>query len=179
MRALLPNTGRLANAAVGQADEALSGTDAGKRPTPAVELSAEALRLVQRRPVATLATVDADAEPTVIPICFVYQSGRLYTPIDDKRKRVSWGRLKRLRNIEGNPKVSVLVEEYSKDWSQLAYVLFHGLAEALLPQGPFAREHRSAVQSFHDKYAQYRSSTIDRRPIIRIIPSRARHWTAS
>ena len=144
-----------------------------------VQLPEEALRLIQRRPIATLATVDPESEPTVVPICFVHHNGRLYTPIDDKRKRVSWGRLKRLRNIEHNPRVSVLVEEYSKDWSQLAYVLFHGNAEALLPQGPFAREHRVAIDLFHDKYAQYRSSTIDRRPIIRVIPTRATFWTAT
>lgn len=147
-------------------------------PAP-VELSSEALRLVQHRPIASLATVDSDGEPTVVPVCFVYRAGRLYSPIDDKQKQVSWGRLKRLRNIEANPKVSVLVEEYSKDWSRLAFVLFHGIAEALLPQGPFAREHQASVQALYDKYAQYRSSTIDRRPLIRIIPSRSKYWSAS
>ena len=67
-------------------------------------LKDRAKQLLLSQPVARLATVNEAGSPTVVPVCFVLCDGRFYSPIDDKPKSVSWGRLQRLRNIEANPR---------------------------------------------------------------------------
>ncbi len=64
-------------------------------------LSQEQEAFVRAQRVAHLGTADADGRPFVIPVCFVYANGLLYTPVDEKPK--SGRRLRRLRNIEENP----------------------------------------------------------------------------
>ena len=56
--------------------------------------------------VAHLATVDRDGQPLVIPICFAFDGKEFFSPIDEKPKQISPHKLKRLRNIAENPKVS-------------------------------------------------------------------------
>jgi len=43
--------------------------------------------------------------------------------IDEKPKTVSSTGLKRLKNIHANPRVSLVIDDYSDDWTQLGYVL--------------------------------------------------------
>jgi len=128
--------------------------------------------------VARLATVDASGRPMVVPICYVFDGGRFYSAIDEKPKTVSEDRLKRLTNLAVNPRVSLLIDDYSEDWTQLAYVLIQGLAEAIEPDGVDAGEHVKAVDLLRDKYPQYRGMAIDSRPIIRIEVTRVKHWSS-
>ena len=60
--------------------------------------------------VAHLATVDRDGQPLVIPICFAFDGKEFFSPIDEKPKQISPHKLKRLRNIAENPKVSLVVD---------------------------------------------------------------------
>jgi PPOX class probable F420-dependent enzyme len=128
--------------------------------------------------VARLATVDASGQPTVVPICYVFDGGRFYSAIDEKPKTVSEDRLKRLRNLAVNPRVSLLIDDYSEDWTQLAYVLIQGLAEAIEPDG-IDVEHAKAVSLLRGKYPQYRAMAIDRLPIIRIEVTGVKRWSST
>src|SRR5213076_2604807 len=49
-------------------------------------------------------------------------------------KRVAPERLRRIRNILENPRVALVIDRYSDDWSELAYLLIQGTA-TLLPPG--------------------------------------------
>src|SRR5215469_1722191 len=127
-----------------------------------------------RRAVARLATADGDGRPSVIPICYVFDGENIYSPIDEKPKSLPARRLKRVRNIEVNPHVSLVIDDYSDDWSKLAYVVISGLAEIIEPKKQ--DEHRQAVRLLRDKYSQYRSMAIDERIIIKISPTRIKRW---
>ena len=140
------------------------------------DLEDRAKQLLLSQPVARLATVDAAGCPTVVPVCFVLYDGRFYSPIDDKPKSVSRGRLRRLRNIDANPSVSLVVDTYSHDWSELAYVLVSGSASIIAPNGPFGSDHAAAVALLRKKYPQYASSSIAQRPLIKIVPERVKFW---
>ena len=83
--------------------------------------------LAQAR-VAHLATTDRGGQPHVVPITFVLFEGRLYSALDAKPKRVAAQRLRRVRNIQQNPRVAVVVDRYSEDWTRLGYVLLLGTA---------------------------------------------------
>ena len=135
---------------------------------------ASGLMRVNRFRVARLATSDAAGKPLVVPVCFVCSKGNIYSVVDEKPKRVPAARLRRLRNIEANPRVSLLVDHYEEDWSRLFYILVEGTAK-LLPEG---KEQQAALGLLRRKYAQYRKMKLASKPVIKISPSRLISWKA-
>lgn len=127
--------------------------------------------------VARLATADGDGRPAVIPVCYVFDGEHFYSPIDEKPKQVAPRRLKRVRNIETNPHVALVIDDYAEDWATLGYVLVRGLAEILLPGDP-AHEHARAVELLRAKYPQYLGMAIDERMMIKLTPTRIKRWGA-
>jgi PPOX class probable F420-dependent enzyme len=99
--------------------------------------------------VARLATAGAGGMPHIVPIVFAIDGDRIVTAIDGKRKR--GGALRRLENITVNPRVSVLVDAYEEDWSQLWWARADGTA-SVHREGEI-REH--ALQQLRDRYPQY------------------------
>ena len=100
---------------------------------------------------ATLGTVDGHGRPHLVPIVFAYEDERLYTAVDLKPK--STFRLKRLRNIEGNPNVCVLVDHYDEDWSRLWWVRLDGTARVVRSGAALRKGSRPAhrqVRGVHD-----------------------------
>jgi len=136
------------------------------------ELSTSALRLIRSARVAHLATSDKSGQPHVIPICFVCDGKVFYSPIDEKPKRTLPSKLKRLKNIRENPKVSLVIDRYDEDWRKLGYILIFGRAR-ILQRG---EKHRNAVQLLRKKYPQYRSMAIHERPMIAITTNRIVSW---
>lgn len=143
----------------------------------AIEPQVEAF--IKRLPVARLATADVEGRPSVVPVCFVLVDGYFYTPIDEKRKSVSWGRLKRLRNIESNPAVSLVIDHYELDWTALGYVHVRGVAETIAPRGRYAKEHAVVIARLRSRYPQYKNARIDQKPLIKINPESVTLWTAT
>lgn len=119
---------------------------------------------LRTQPVARLATVDQNGRPHVVPICFVFDRGSLYSALDAKPKRVLLSRLRRVANIGSNPHVQVLVDEYHSDWSQLRYVQLRGVAE-LLSTGD---ERDGALSLLVRKYGQYQEMDLGDCPVIKV-----------
>ena len=122
-------------------------------------------------PVAMLATAGADAVPHLVPVVFAVPEHRpdiLYTAVDAKPK--STQRLRRLVNIENNPAVTLLVDHYDDDWSQLWWVRADGLATI----------HDSGVEMatgyalLRAKYPQYQRIELDG-PVVTV---EIRRWTS-
>jgi PPOX class probable F420-dependent enzyme len=111
----------------------------------------------------------------VVPICYAFDGEIIYTPIDEKPKSVDPASLKRVRNISANSNVALVIDDYSEDWSKLVYVLISGTAEIISPAGE-ASEHARAITLLREKYAQYRSMSLDKKPIIKITPARIKRW---
>lgn len=127
--------------------------------------------------VGRLATADAGGQPMVVPICYAFDGQDLYSAVDAKPKQSPPERLKRIRNLRENPRVSVVIDEYQEDWTHLRYVIIQGQAD-LLTDGPqFAR----AVDLLVAKYPQYRSLGLPRERglMIRVTPSRVSSWQYS
>ena len=138
----------------------------------ALEIDTSTQQFIREHRVARLATADGDGRPSVIPICYVLDGGTIYSPIDEKPKSVAARRLKRVRNIEANPHVSLVIDDYSDDWNQLGYVLIGGTAEVISA----GAEHARAVQLLRGKYPQYVAMALEERPIIRITPMQIKRW---
>jgi PPOX class probable F420-dependent enzyme len=126
--------------------------------------------------VAHLATADLKGAPHLVPLCFWFDGARFYFVIDEKPKRKTGVRLKRMRNIAENPAVAVLIDHYEEDWGHLAYVLIHGRARVVED----AEEYMLALRGLRDKYPQYRAMALntDRNPVVRIEPERVHVWGA-
>jgi coenzyme F420-0:L-glutamate ligase / coenzyme F420-1:gamma-L-glutamate ligase len=113
--------------------------------------------------VAHLATADASGTPHVVPICFTLLGNTVYVAIDEKPKTADLSRLRRVRNITANPRVSIVADVYhDQDWSRLGFVLVHAVARML--EG--GAEHERAVAALREKYAQYRTMALEDRPVI-------------
>ncbi len=128
---------------------------------------------------AVLATIDRARRPRLVPICFVAMSGenglRIHSPLDEKPKASDDPlALGRVRDILAEPRVWLLVDRWSEDWSKLAWVRLEGRAELLLPDA--GAEHAAAVSALRAKYPQYASHRLEDRPIIRIAVERGRSW---
>lgn len=125
---------------------------------------------------AVLTTIGADGRPRPVPICFVLDPERpvLYTPLDEKPKRVDDLReLARVRDISADARVAILVDRWDEDWTQLAWVRLRGSAARLDPGNP---EHRAVVDALREKYEQYRAHELDARPVIRVTIERVSAW---
>jgi PPOX class probable F420-dependent enzyme len=135
---------------------------------------AAAAYLATRR-VGHLATAGSTGEPHVIPICYDFDGEALSLVLDEKPKRAAARALKRVRNILANPRVAVVVDDYSEDWSALAYVLVRGRARLVEPGEPV---HAPALARLIDKYPQYRAMELAARPLIRVEPVAVTAWGA-
>lgn len=139
-----------------------------------LDWSPQVRAFVQAHRVARLATVDGAGCPLVLPICYIVAGESLYSPTDAKPKRVPVQRLKRLRNIQENPQVALVIDDYGDDWTQLAYVILHGTAQILTGGSAFER----AVAALREKYSQYRQMPIQENPMIAVHLTRAVSWGA-
>lgn len=98
--------------------------------------------------VARLATAAEDGTPHVVPITFVLVGTNLISAVDSKPKSTT--RLRRLDDIARNPFVSVLVDEYDEDWSQLWWARADGWGRILPPA------EANGFDALVDKYEPYR-----------------------
>lgn len=117
-------------------------------------------RFAQAR-VARLATVSGDGSPHLVPIVFAVVGSRLISAVDHKPKRTT--ALRRLDNIAANPFVSVLVDDYAEDWTQLWWARADGWAHV---------EDGWDVGPLVERYPQYRP----RPPSGPVVVVEVDHW---
>ena len=100
--------------------------------------------------VARLATVRPDGRPHVVPVTFATAGpDLLVTAVDHKPKRTP--DLQRLRNVEANPEVSLLVDHYDEDWTALWWVRIDATARVVRDEP----ERSTLVAALVQKYAAY------------------------
>jgi PPOX class probable F420-dependent enzyme len=121
-----------------------------------------------RASVARLATVTPGGAPHLVPVVFALRGDVVYTAVDAKPKTTP--RLRRLVNIEDNPRVSMLVDHYADDWTQLWWVRADGVA-AVHRDGA---EMRHGYELLRAKYPQYQSVPLNG-PVITVAVD---HWVS-
>ena len=127
-------------------------------------------RLTSAR-VARLATTDADGRPHLVPIVFALDGDTLYSAVDRKPKRSQT--LRRIENARARPDVTILVDDYDEDWSQLWWIRVRGRAR-VLDDGD---ERERALALLAEKYPQYRSEPPDG-PVLAVDVTDVREWSA-
>lgn len=138
------------------------------------------IAFLQRHRVARLVTTSNAGASSIVPCCFAVleRDGEpaIVSVLDRKPKSVGVNDLARVRNIDANPLVSLLVDDYSEDWSQLGFVQLHGSAR-VREGGSTAAE--AAIETLREKYPQYREMDLEGAPVIEIGELRASSWSAS
>lgn len=80
----------------------------------------------------TLGTIHVSRGIDAVPAVFVVVGGELVVPVDTVKPK-SGRRLQRLANVEADPRVVLLVDRYTDDWSQLWWVRIHAEAAVVDP----------------------------------------------
>lgn len=146
-----------------------------------MELPAHAIRqLLETWPVARLATLDAEGRPAPVPIVFVVRGSVLWSPVDGKPKRSA--RVARLRHLERDPRVSVLLDDYTPDWRRLWWLRLDGEGSAVRADAPERdAELGPVVEGLRAKYPQYGEVALFRGEptLLRIEIARMRSWCAT
>lgn len=115
--------------------------------------------------VARLATADAAGAPHLVPVVFAVLGDEVGIAVDHKPKRST--ALKRLRNVEENPAVSLLADHYEDDWSRLWWVRADGIGAVRA-----AADRPDLIDALVAKYPQYQQ----RRPDSGLLVVDVRTW---
>lgn len=110
----------------------------------------EALSRLETGRVGRLSTIRPDGLPHVVPITYASLGEAVVTMIDHKPKTTM--RLQRLVNVEANPMVSLVVDHWSEEWTELWWVRVDGTGLVHRDDDVW-REARMVLVA---KYPQYR-----------------------
>jgi PPOX class probable F420-dependent enzyme len=127
--------------------------------------------LLDRARVARLAYVDGEGHPRVLPVTFAVSGGAVWSAVDDKPKRRP--EPARVDYLRRRPDASLLVDEYSDDWTRLAWVQLLGRIDVLPAES--APEAMSALAARYEQYAEHTPPG----PLLRLTVDRALHWRAA
>lgn len=120
--------------------------------------------------VARFATVSADG-PRLVPVTFAWHRGVAVWAVDavkPKRGR----RLRRLADIEADPRVALLADHYSDDWERLWWVELRGTAAVLDGEPAVA-----ALAALSARYVPYRAAPPPG-PVVAVTPLAWAWWSA-
>ena len=114
-------------------------------------LTARERELVDAARVGRLATVRPSGRPHLVPVTFAMLNPRVVvTAVDHKPKRSA--NLQRLRNIEGDPRVCLLIDHYDDDWATLWWLRLDGTARTVRDE-PDRSAHAEALVAKYEAYA--------------------------
>ncbi len=79
--------------------------------------------IIDKATVARLTTVDSECKPHLIPV----DNDCYFIPIDEKTKRSKPENIKRIKNIQQNPNIALLIDEYNEEKTLFHYDSRKGL----------------------------------------------------
>jgi len=108
----------------------------------------------------------------VVAVTFAVEGDTIYMAVDQKPK--SGNRLKRLRNVAENPRVTMLADEYSDDWDTLWWARADGRAAVLADR----QEMAGPLALLAERYWQYRDAPPPG-PVLAVAVERWSGWAAA
>ncbi|HET9649019.1 MAG TPA: TIGR03668 family PPOX class F420-dependent oxidoreductase [Microlunatus sp.] len=132
---------------------------------------AQCRRRFGSQPAARLATLNPDGSPHLVVVVFAVIGDTVYTAVDTKPKRSR--HLRRVTNLQRDPRCSMLVDHYTDDWSTLWWVRAAGEASIVDPSD--APDGLTALTSH---YPQYKLLPGPIGPLIAVRVNRWNGWTA-
>jgi len=122
---------------------------------------------IKSQGVARLATVNPDGMPHNVPICPVWERGKLYLGTEKGARK--------MKNIQVNPKAAIVFDVYRDNWKSLQGVMLQCVARIVDDPTEFKKIRRK----LYTKYPQYPSAATlepDDSVIIELIPEKTFSW---
>jgi hypothetical protein len=114
--------------------------------------AAEALRRAAGADHGVLATLNPERGVDAVPACFVIEDDVVAIPVDQVKPKGST-RLQRTRNLDADPRATLLCEHWDPvDWSRLWWVRL-----TLLRTVEKSERHEALEVALRDRYPQYRT----------------------
>ncbi|GAA0804475.1 TIGR03668 family PPOX class F420-dependent oxidoreductase [Spirilliplanes yamanashiensis] len=123
--------------------------------------------------VARLATVAADGSPHLVPLVFAVDGDTVWSAVDAKPKRHT--ALRRLANVAAEPRVALLADHYTEDWTALWWVRADGTARVVAAG---SAEGRRALAALTARYPQYAAAPPPG-PVLAVDVHRWSGWSAA
>ena len=117
-----------------------------------------------------LGTVHVERGVDLVPVVFAVVGETVVIPVDTVKPK-SAGRLQRLRNLEGDSRCSLLVDQWSDQWEELWWVRAHGRGN----EGPLSPAAAAALSERFDAYREPGAVT----SVISLAVERLIGWSAS
>lgn len=117
--------------------------------------------------VIRVATVGPGSMPHAVPVCPLLERGVIYFGTDKNTRKI--------KNLKGNPRIALVLDEYSEDWSYIRGVLVQGRAEVI----ESAAEFRRIRNLLYEKFQQYKKEAqLDQKDsvIVRVTPEKTVSW---
>ena len=114
-----------------------------------------------------LSTIASDGSPHSVPVVYVIHDGDIVSPIDDKPKTGS--DLQRIRNLESDPRATLLADRWDEDWTRIGWVMVRGEMR-VEPRSP-------ATEKLIDRYPQYSEDITPGERALVLTPRRISWWT--
>ena len=114
-----------------------------------------------------MTTVDAEGAPHAVPVVIALVDDEIVSPIDHKPKKGVT--LARVKNLERDDRVTLLIDHWDEDWLRLAWVMVRGRA-VVDPDASM-----ELMRALNRRYPQYAD---DERhdALIRITPTEILWW---
>ncbi|MEM0381342.1 MAG: pyridoxamine 5'-phosphate oxidase family protein [Nitrososphaerota archaeon] len=127
-----------------------------------MKFSESEVRFLKRNELCRLATLDNEGAPHLVPVCYIFSDGYFYIVSDLETSKV--------RNIKGDRRVAVLVDQYQPNRA----VLVRGEAEILTEGGEF----KSVSELFFKKFSWARRDPWGEGEValIRVRPLKKTSW---
>jgi nitroimidazol reductase NimA-like FMN-containing flavoprotein (pyridoxamine 5'-phosphate oxidase superfamily) len=122
---------------------------------------------VARARVVRVGSADRRGVPHVVPVCAVLADGRLYFASSSDARKV--------QNVRANPRISVVVDDYTEAWDGLRGVMLSGEA-TIHARGP---KFRKARERLYEKFPQYPSQAalgVGDSVVVEVRPTRVFAW---
>jgi PPOX class probable F420-dependent enzyme len=136
--------------------------------------------IIDKARLARLATVDSECMPYLVPVVFAFDGKDYYILIDKRAKHSKPENLKRIKNIQANPNVALLIDEYDEDWTKLYFAMI----QASLISNKKERQEQNelpllllekAHKLLYEKYPQYQKISMGQY-VIMIDPQKVITW---
>jgi nitroimidazol reductase NimA-like FMN-containing flavoprotein (pyridoxamine 5'-phosphate oxidase superfamily) len=111
-----------------------------------MKLTKKEINFIKPEGVARLATVGRDGVPHNVPVCPLFDRGKVYVATEKGAKKV--------RNIEANPHATIVFDHYRASWTGLRGVMLQCTVRIV-----GEKEFKSVRQKFYTKYRKYKSAS--------------------
>ena len=132
-----------------------------------MRLSKKAAKLITHERVCRVATTGTEGRPHLVPVVHVLAGDKIYFGSGEDARKV--------KNLRENPQISVTIDLYSEDWSQLRGVMVQGTAK-LIERGPRFKQARARLYAKYPQYSKEAALATTDSVIVEVTPAHVFTW---